>query len=119
MLEQIPNNCIIDKLFKGNEVITVEQRDKKQYTYTILRVQHDNVNDLFEILSWCKIAHNVELITVGHFNLTTKSFTPTKRYQGLQSYFWPRNIRTISYVLDKLNKLDSKFKIYRGAPDDD
>ena len=119
MLEQIPNNCITDTLFKGNEVITVEPRDKKQYTYTILRVQHDSVNDLFEILSWCKIAHNVELITVGHFNLTTKSFIPMKRYQNQPSYCWPRNIRTISYVLEKLNKLDSKFKIYRGAPDDD
>ena len=119
MLEQIPNNRIVDTLFKGNEVITVEQRDKKQYTYTILRVQDDNVNDLFEIISWYNIDNNVELITVGYFNLTTKSFIPTKRYQGLQSYFWPRNIRTISYVLDKLNKLDSKFKIYRGAPDDD
>lgn len=119
MLEQIHNNCITDTLFKGNEVITVEPRDKKQYTYTILRVQHDEVKDLFEILSWCKIAHNVELITVGHFNLTTKSFIPMKRYQNQTSYLWPRNLRTISYVLEKLNKLDSKFKIYRGAPDDD
>ena len=119
MLEQIPNNCITDTLFSGNEVITVEHQDKKQFTYTILQVQHDNVNDLFEILSWFKIAHNVELITVGHFNLTTKSFIPTQRYQNQTSYLWPRNVRTISYVLEKLNKLDSKFKIYRGAPDDD
>ena len=119
MLEQIPNNCITDTLFKGNEVITVELRDKKQYTYTILRVQHDKVNDLFEILSWSKIGHNVELITVGHFNLATKSFVQTERYQNQPSYFWPRNVRTISHVLEKLNKLDNKFKIYRGAPDDD
>ena len=119
MLEQIPNNCITDALFTGNEVITVEQCDKKQFTYTILRVQHDEVNDLFEILSWSKIGHNVELITVGHFNLTTKSFTPTKRYRDQTSYFWPRNLRTISYVLKRLDELDSKFKIYRGAPDDD
>lgn len=119
MLEQIPNNCITDALFSGNEVVTVEPRDKKQYTYTILRVQHDEVNDLFEILSWSEIGHNVELITIGHFDLTTKSFVPTRRYQNQPSYCWPRNIRTISYVLEKLNKLDSKFKIYRGAPDDD
>lgn len=119
MLEQIPNNCITDTFFNGNEVITIELHDKKQYTYTILRVQHDEVNDLFEILSWCKIANNVELITVGHFNLATKSFIPAKRYQNKTSYLWPRNLRTISYVLEKLNKLNSKFKIYRGAPDDD
>ena len=119
MLEQISNNCITDTFFSGNEVITVEPRDKKQYTYTILRVQHDEVNDLFEILSWCKIANNVELVTIGHFNLVTKSFIPMRRYQNKPAYCLPRDVRTISYVLNKLNKLDSKFKIYRGVPDDD
>lgn len=119
MLEQIPNTCIIDTFFSGNEVITVEPCDKKQYTYTILRVQDDNVSDLFEIISWHKIAHNVTLVTIGHFNLTTKSFIPMRRFQNQTSYLWPRNVRTMSYVLSKLNKLNSKFKIYRGAPDDD
>ena len=118
MLEQIHNNCITDTLFSGNEIITVESRDKKQYTYTILRVQHDEVNDLFEILSWHEIGYNVELITIGHFNLATKSFIPIKRYSIQPLYSWPRDVRTISHVLEKLNKLDNKFKIYRGAPDD-
>lgn len=111
---QLEKDSVKDFVLGGNALVTLESgKTGCHLTYKIQKSNNDD--NLYFIKSLRGSDNEKDYQYIGCYFADTETFVVEKSYKNVESYSWPKSIRTAKYFLSRLNDIPDSLIVYHNG----
>ena len=113
-MEKLNKDSIKDFVLGGNALITLESGNTGcHFTYKIQQSKNDN--NLYFIKCLRGSDNTSDYTYVGCYFADTKTFVVEKTYKNTEVFSWPKSIKAIRYLFNRLDDIPDNLIVYHNG----